>query len=46
MDNIERAGLIVIFGLVLLLSYTPLGRLLSQTILGLTNWLLGGSMLP
>jgi len=46
MDNLERAGLVVIFGIVLLLSYTPVGSLLSQTIRGLTALLLPTSILP
>jgi Zn-dependent protease len=46
MDNLERMGLMVIFGLVLLLSYTPIGRILSQTIKGLTAMLLPNSFLP
>jgi Zn-dependent protease len=46
MDRIERAGLMVVFLMVLLLSYTPLGALLSQTIKGLTSLLLPSSILP
>jgi len=46
MDNLERAGLMVVFGIVLLLSYTPFGGVLSSTIYGLTNVLLGGSFTP
>jgi Zn-dependent protease len=46
MDNIERAGLMVIFGIVLLLSYTPIGMVLSRTIQGLTALLLPSSFLP
>lgn len=46
MDRIERGGLAVIFVMVLLLSYTPLGALLSQMILGLTALLLPTSFLP
>lgn len=46
MDTLERAGLMVIFAMVLILSYTPLGRLLSQGIKGLTSMLLPSSILP
>lgn len=46
MDRIERAGMIVIFGMVLFLSYTPIGALLSQTIQGLISLLLPASILP
>lgn len=46
MDRLEQAGLVVIFGLVLLLSYTPLGAVLSRTIKGLTALLLPSSILP
>jgi Zn-dependent protease len=46
MDNIERAGLVVIFGMVLLFSYTPIGQVLSQTIQGLTSLFLPSSILP
>jgi Zn-dependent protease len=46
MDRIERAGLVVIFAMVLLLSYTPLGAALSKTIQGLTSLLLPSSILP
>ena len=46
MDRIEGGGLMVIFLLVLLLSYTPLGALLSQAIINLTTVLLPSSNLP
>lgn len=46
MDRIEQAGLVVVFGMVLLLSYTPAGALLSRTIQGLTSLLLPSSILP
>ncbi len=46
MDRIEQAGMVVIFGMVLLLSYTPVGALLSQAIKGLTALLLPSSLLP
>jgi hypothetical protein len=46
MDRIEQGGLAVIFVMVLLLSYTPLGQLLSQAITGLTALLLPSSFLP
>lgn len=46
MDRIERAGLMVIFAMVLFLSYTPLGAVLSKTIQGLTRLLLPGTDLP
>jgi Zn-dependent protease len=46
MDRIEQAGLVVIFGMVLLLSYTPLGSFLYQAMTGLTTILLPGSNLP
>jgi Zn-dependent protease len=46
MDRIEQAGLVVIFGVVLLLSYTPVGAVLSKTIKGLTALLLPTSILP
>lgn len=46
MDRIEQAGLVVVFGMVLLLSYTPAGALLSRTIQGLTSLLLPTSILP
>jgi len=40
MDRIEQAGLVVIFGFVLLMSYTPLGPLLARLIIGITRLLL------
>ena len=40
MDRIEQAGLIVIFGFVLLLTYTPVGAYLGRLIQGLTMLLL------
>jgi Zn-dependent protease len=46
MDNIERAGLMVIFLMVLLLWYTPLGQYLGEAITGLTAFLLPHSPLP
>jgi Zn-dependent protease len=46
MDTLERAGLALIFAMVLVLSYTPLGRVLSQTIQGLTAFFLPNSILP
>jgi Zn-dependent protease len=46
MDRIEQAGLAVIFVMVLLLSYTPLGQILAQAIKGLTQLLLPTSVLP
>lgn len=46
MDSIERAGLVVVFVMVLVLWYTPLGRLLSEAIRGLTALLLPSSVLP
>jgi Zn-dependent protease len=46
MDRIEQGGMIVIFLMVLLLSYTPLGQLLYQGINGLTAVLLPSSGLP
>ncbi len=46
MDNLERAGLMVIFVMVMLLSYTPVGALLARTITGLTALLLPTSILP
>jgi Zn-dependent protease len=45
MDRIEHAGLIVIFGFVLLMSYTPLGPLLGHLITGITALLLPASPL-
>jgi Zn-dependent protease len=46
MDRIEQGGLAVIFVMVLLLSYTPLGQLLYQAISGLTALLIPSSILP
>jgi Zn-dependent protease len=46
MDRIEQAGLMVIFVMILVLSYTPLGGLLYQTITGLTALLLPSGFLP
>lgn len=46
MDRIEQAGLMVVFVMVLVLSYTPLGRMLAQAINGLTQLLLPVSILP
>jgi Zn-dependent protease len=46
MDRIEQAGLMVIFAMVLVLSYTPLGAVLSRSIQGLTALLLPSSILP
>jgi Zn-dependent protease len=46
MDRIEQGGLAVIFAMVLLLSYTPLGQILFQSITGLTALLLPSSTLP
>lgn len=40
MDRIENAGLIVIFGFVILMTYTPLGALLGRLITGITSLLL------
>jgi Zn-dependent protease len=40
MDQIEHAGLIVIFGFVILMSYTPLGSMLGGLITGITSLLL------
>lgn len=46
MDRIEQGGLIVIFAMILLLSYTPLGQALFVAISGLTNLLLPSSPMP
>jgi Zn-dependent protease len=46
MDRIEQAGLMVIFIMVLVLSYTPLGSVLYRAITGLTALLLPTSLLP
>lgn len=40
MDRIEHAGLIVIFGFVIVMSYTPLGGMLGGLIRGITSLLL------
>ncbi len=45
MDRIEQAGLVVIFGFVLLMSYTPLGAMLGGLITGITSLLLPASTL-
>jgi Zn-dependent protease len=46
MDRIERAGLIVVFLMVILLAYTPLGAVLYEAIRGLTALLLPTPALP
>jgi Zn-dependent protease len=46
MDRIERGGLAVIFIMILLLSYTPLGQILFQAMTGLTGLLLPTGNLP
>ena len=46
MDRIERAGLVIVFAMVLLLAYTPLGAGLYRLIKGLTSLLLPSSVLP
>jgi Zn-dependent protease len=46
MDRIERGGLMVIFVMVLVLSYTPAGAVLAQAMKGLTALLLPSSILP
>ena len=46
MDRIEAAGLMVIFIFVLVMSYTPLGLIISRAIRGLISLLLPGNQLP
>jgi Zn-dependent protease len=46
MDRIEQGGLAVIFIMVLVLSYTPLGQILFQAMTGLTAVLLPSTSLP
>lgn len=46
MDRIEQGGIGVIFVMVLVLFYTPLGQVLFQAITGLTALLLPSSNLP
>lgn len=46
MDRIEQAGMMAIFAMVMLLSYTPLGQILGQAIRGITAMLLPSNLLP